>query len=112
MNRTKTLTAVAVTALALAAAGCGGDDDEGETTAATGATGLSSGDTSADYEITVEEFILATNKQEILDNYMANEENNCSDVDDDFVLTASAAATNLSPDAPLEDVIVDICGEP
>ena len=111
MSRPRTSIAAIAAALALAAAGCGGDD-EGETTAASGATGLTSGDTSASYDITVEEFILATNKQEILDNYMANEDNNCSDVDDDFVLTASAAATNLSPDAPLEDVIVDICGEP
>jgi hypothetical protein len=99
------MTAMIAAALALVAAGCGGDD-EGETSAA--------GDTAtgASYEITAEEFILATNKEEILDEYLANEPNNCSKLDDDFVLTASAAATNVPPDAPLEDVIVEICGEP
>ena len=102
------MTAVIATALVLALTGCGCDDETGTTSAAD----TSSDATTASYDITVEEFILATNKQEILDEYMASEPNNCSKVDGDFILTASASATNFPDDAPLEDVIVDICGEP
>ena len=110
MSKTRTFATLLATALALAVGGCGGDDDTAAET--TGATGLSSADAPVSYDITVEEFILATNKEEILDEYMANEPNNCSKVDGDFILTASAAATNFPDDAPLDDVIVDICGEP
>ena len=102
------MTALVATAIVLVFTGCGGDDENGTTSAPDTAADA----TTASYDITVEEFILATNKQEILDEYMANEPNNCSKVDDDFILTASAAATNFPDDAPLDDVIVDICGEP
>ena len=112
MTKTRTSIPLIATAVALAIAGCGGDDDAETAAEATGATGLSDADAPVSYDITVEEFILATNKEEILDEYMANEPNNCSKVDGDFILTASAAATNFPDDAPLDDVIVDICGEP
>ena len=106
MNRIRAVVAGVGMALVLAAAGCGGED-EGD-----GAEPASDSSTCAIYDITAEEFILATNKQEILDEYVANEPNNCSKVDDDFVLTASAAATNVPADAPLDEVIVEACGEP
>jgi len=95
--------------LVLAAAGCGDDDDESSTS---DAVEQSSDGSDASYAISVDEFIAATDKKEILRAYVANEPNNCSDVDDDFVLTASAAATEFAADAPLEDVIIEICGEP
>lgn len=104
MNRSRTTTVVVSLAVALAMGGCGDDDPDAGSTSAD--------EPSASYDITVGEFIAATDKKEVLQDYAANEPDNCSEVDDDFVLTASAAATNLSTDAPLEDVIVDICGEP
>ena len=112
MTKPRTFIPVIATAVALAVAGCGGDDETETAAEATGATGLTDADAPISYDITAEEFILATNKEEILDEYMANEPNNCSKVDGDFILTASAAATNFPEDAPLEDVVVDICGEP
>jgi hypothetical protein len=111
MEMLRVTIAALATCVALIAAGCGDDDDE-ESSATSDAVEQSSDGSDASYAISVDEFIAATDKKEILQSYVANEPNNCSKVDDDFVLTASAAATEFAADAPLEDVIIEICGEP
>ena len=95
--------AVLIIAGLLTLAGCGESD---ETTAAAAT------DEPASYEIDSAEFIAATKKKAILEEFVAAEPNNCSDVDDGFVLSISAAATEVSVDTPLAEVIERMCGSP
>jgi hypothetical protein len=88
-----------------------GDEVDGSETAASASTTVES---AAAYDIDVEEFVYATDKKEILKAYVEAEPNNCSPVDDGFVLTISSMASDedLALDTPLHEVIVDACGEP
>jgi hypothetical protein len=96
--------AVAIIVGLLALAGCGGDE------AAT--TAVAADDDPAIYEIDAGEFVADTDKESILDEFVAAEPNNCSEVDEGLVLSISSAATEVPPDTPLSEVIEDMCGEP
>ena len=97
--------AIAVLLIAglLALTGCGESGD---------ATTAEAADEPAAYEIDSAQFIAATNKEAILKEFVAAEPNNCRDVDGDFVLSISAAATEVSVDTPLAEVIERMCGAP
>lgn len=106
------LLAVAV----LAFAGCGGDDDGGSTDSATSGASGTSGVSGASYDITAGEFLVATDKEQILLDFAADnpecegaiDEGN-GKVDEGFLLDISARATDLDPDAPIGDEILDAC---
>lgn len=89
-------------ALALAAAGCGGGGGGGEDS-----------EPEASYEITAMEFItaLAPEKMKILRDYVASEPNDCPEVDEGLLISASIDATEVPADAPFEEVMADTCGK-
>jgi hypothetical protein len=98
------LTACALSlAIALAAGGCGGGDDE--TTSGGGATSVGS----ASYDITAQKFIASTEKMQILEDFAADHPECKGAIDEGFLLDISARATNLPPDAPIADEILDAC---
>jgi hypothetical protein len=106
----KTKLSVLLAVAVLAFAGCGGDDDGGSSDS--GSDDTASG---ASYDISADEFILATDKEQILLDFAADNPE-CEDayvegskVDQGFLLDISARATDLDPDAPIGDEILDAC---
>ena len=102
------LSVLAASAL-LALSACGGDDDPESSD--------SSGDeAAASYDITASEFIAATDKESILEDFLADNpecegaiEDPSGGVDQGFLLDISARATDLDPEAPIGDEILDAC---
>ena len=106
----KTKLSALLAAAVLAFAGCGGDDD-----GAASDSGSDDSAAAASYEITAGEFIAATDKEQILLDFAADNPE-CEDayvegnkVDEGFLLDISARATDLDTDAPIGDEILDAC---
>ena len=96
----------------LALAGCGGDDDGGASSDSGGDDAASG----ASYDITAGEFIAATDKEQILLDFSADNpecegaiDAGNGKVDQGFLLDISARATDLDTDAPISDEILDAC---
>jgi ABC-type glycerol-3-phosphate transport system substrate-binding protein len=94
-------------AAVLAIAGCGGDDDGGSS---------DSGTEDSSYDITASEFVASTDKETILLDFLADNpecegaiDDPSGGVDQGFLLDISARATDLDPEAPIGDEILDAC---
>ncbi len=98
-------------AAVLAIAGCGGDDDGGSSD-----SGTEDSSSGASYDITASEFVASTDKETILLDFLADNpecegaiDDPSGGVDQGFLLDISARATDLDPEAPIGDEILDAC---
>jgi ABC-type glycerol-3-phosphate transport system substrate-binding protein len=102
--------AVLAAAAILAIAGCGGDDDGGSSD-----SGTEDSSSGASYDIAASEFVASSDKETILDFLADNPEcegaidDPSGGVDQGFLLDISARATDLDPEAPIGDEILDAC---
>ena len=116
MRRIAVTTAVLA---ALALASCGDDDETTTTVTTSGASGASgaSGETgsTSGSDMTAGEFIDASLPDEIkaVEDIVAANPDDCSGVDpkpgEDFQVSVSVNAAQVSPDSSLEDVVLDEC---